>query len=224
MVNDEIKQFIIDSLPFWDKLDEQQQNRLLGTAIYTKYNKGEIIHQGDNDCIGVIIVKSGQLRTYMLSEEGKEITLFRPEPSDICILSASCVLNTITFEVHIEADQESEIAIINSFDFKAICDENIYAENFSYRITSERFSDVMWVMEQILFMSMDKRLAVFLLDEIAKTGSEEINLTHDQIAKYTGSAREVVSRMLKYFERESIVLLSRGGIKIIDKKKLRAIL
>ncbi len=76
-------------------------------------------------------------------------------------------------------------------------------------------------MQQILFMSMDKRLAIFLSDESARLGSDTIKLTHGQIALYMGSAREVVSRMLKYFSSEGIVEVSRGGIKILDKKRLR---
>lgn len=79
----------------------------------------------------------------------------------------------------------------------------------------------MWAMQQILFMSMDKRLAVFLWDEISKTEDDTVHLTHEQVARDVGSAREVVSRMLKYFTSEGIVELSRGGIKVIDKKKLR---
>ena len=79
----------------------------------------------------------------------------------------------------------------------------------------------MWVMQQILFMSMDKRLAVFLLDETAKNGTDTVKLTHEQIAKYMGSAREVVSRMLKYFAAEGLVSVSRGGIRLIDKSRLR---
>ena len=79
----------------------------------------------------------------------------------------------------------------------------------------------MWVMQQILFMSMDKRLAIFLHDESTRLGTDNLTLTHEQIAKYMGSAREVVSRMLKYFSAEGIVQVSRGGIKIIDRQKLK---
>lgn len=160
----------------------------------------------------------------MLSEEGKEITLYRLGAGDVCILSASCVLKNITFDVFIDAEQESEVILINSSVFQKICHENIYAENFSLKQTVDRFSDVMWAIEQILFMSFDKRLAIFLLDEMSKTGDNSIQLTHDQIAKYMGSAREVVSRMLKYFEKEGLVDLYRGGLKILDKDGLREIL
>ena len=77
-------------------------------------------------------------------------------------------------------------------------------------------------MQQILFMSLDKRLAIFLLDEASKLGSDTIKLTHEQIAKYMGSAREVVSRMLKYFVSEGMISSSRsGGIKLLDKARLR---
>jgi CRP/FNR family transcriptional regulator len=99
--------------------------------------------------------------------------------------------------------------------------ENVYVENFSLKETAGRFSDVMWTVEQILFMSFDKRLAWFLLDEASRTKSDEIPLTHDQIARYIGSAREVVSRMLRYFVGEGLVEQYRGGIKIVDKKRLR---
>ena len=102
--------------------------------------------------------------------------------------------------------------------------ENVYLENFTYRLTTERFSDVMWAMQQILFMSFDKRLAIFLIDEAVKTGSDEIKMTHEQIARLMGSAREVVSRMLKYFSLEGLVELSRGGVKILDRSKLRELL
>ena len=72
-------------------------------------------------------------------------------------------------------------------------------------------------------MSVDRRLAIFLTDEIAKTGSEDVRLTHDQIARYMGSAREVVSRMLKYFAQEGWVKLYRGGVQVLDRKKLQEI-
>jgi CRP/FNR family transcriptional regulator len=81
----------------------------------------------------------------------------------------------------------------------------------------------MWAMQQVLFMSMDKRLAIFLWDEMTRTGNELLTITHEQAARYVGSAREVVTRMLKYFASEGIVELSRGGIKILDKSKLRSL-
>jgi len=214
------KAFICEALTFWDKLTDQEQSLILSNVSSASYKRGENIHSYDNDCVGVLLIKSGELRAYILSEDGREITLYRLIKGEVCILSASCVLKNITFDVHIDAEQDSEVLIINSGIFEQVCNKNIYAENFSHKITVQRFSDVMKAMQQILFSSFDKRLAVFLIDEISKTGTDTISLTHEQIANYVGSAREVVSRMLKYFENIGIVKLSRGKVTVIDKKRL----
>jgi len=209
---------------FWDKLSNEQKDLLIRNASLVKYEVGRNIHSGENDCIGIFLVKSGMLRTYILSEDGREITLYRLYAGDVCILSASCVLQTITFDVFIDAGEETELLLINTTAFSKILEDNVYVQNFTYKLATERFSDVMWAMQQILFMSFDRRLAIFLNDELAKNGGDTICLTHEQIAKYVGSAREVVTRMLKHFSEEGIVELSRGGVKIIDKKKLKALL
>ena len=99
--------------------------------------------------------------------------------------------------------------------------ENIHAEAFTYRQATERFSDCMWVMQQVLFMGLDTRLAIWLLDEVARSGSKTIYATHDEIARHLGSAREAVGRMLKYFAREGLVELARGSVELIDVKRLR---
>lgn len=210
-------------LPFWSKLTANEADLILQNTRLMHYPKGKTIHGEANDCPGVLLIKKGVLCTYMLSEEGREITLYRLYEGDVCILSASCVLRQITFEVHIDAETDCDIILISAHAFESVAASNINAENFSYQLATEKFSDVMWAMQQILFMGFDKRLAVFLLDEASKTGSNVIHSTHEQIAKYTGSAREVVTRMLKRFAEDGIVELSRGEIKIIDKNKLRAL-
>jgi CRP/FNR family transcriptional regulator len=150
------------------------------------------------------MVKTGSIRIYMTSEDGREITLYRLYEGDTCLLSASCALSQITFDVSIDAVTDCEIMQIDAATFSRVFEENIYVENFAYKIITERFSDVMWAMQQILFMSFDKRLAIFLIDESSKTGSDEIKMTHEQISRLMGSAREVVSRMLKYFSSEGM--------------------
>ena len=202
---------------FWDKLTPEQQDFLWENLYPVSYQKGDIIHNGEYSCIGVVLIKTGGLRVFMLSSEGKEITLYRLGPQEVCILSASCILQNITFDVCVEA----EALLIPSAQYQKLIKQNIYAENFTYSLVVDRFSNVMWAMEQLLFMRFDKRLAIFLLDELSKTGNPRISLTHEQIAKYMGSAREVVSRMLKYFAKEGMIEMSRGGIRILDKEKLR---
>ncbi|MHB1155128.1 MAG: Crp/Fnr family transcriptional regulator [Eubacteriales bacterium] len=221
MPTDERVEMFKKHFSFWEKLTDPQKELLFNYTSDTVYDKGINIHGNNGECTGAILIRSGQLRAYMLSEEGREITLYRLYPGEICMLSASCVLKTITFDVYIDAEEKSEVSIINANIFSTLVTQNIHVENFALKLATERFSDVMWAMQQILFMSFDRRLAVFLLDETAKNDDDTIKLTHEQIAKYMGSAREVVSRMLKYFSSEGLVEYSRSGIKVLDKKQLR---
>lgn len=213
-----------NGLPFWNDLTDEQKRIISESAVIKSYKQGGMIHRSDDECRGVLLVISGQLRAYILSEDGREVTLYRLYKNDICVLSASCALDAVAFDVFIEAAEDCNLLIIPLSEFRRIMNENILVELFTYKESAERFSDVMWTLQQILFMSADKRLAHFLWDESVKTGSDTIKLTHDRIARYIGSAREVVSRMLKYFSDEGIVSLSRGRIDITDKKKLSAYL
>lgn len=224
MLSQEDKNFITHILPFWQKLTSAQQTLFFDNTTPVAFSKGESIHNGLQECAGVLMIKSGVIRIYLLSEEGREVTLYRLEADDVCVLSASCVLQNIDFDVFVDADTDCEILQLNAQTFSKLSAENVYAELFSYKMATERFSDVMWAMQQILFTSFDKRLAAFLIEETDKLGSDELKMTHEQIAKYLGSAREVVSRMLKYFSKEGYIVLSRGGIKILDKKRLREIM
>ena len=208
------------TFPFWSKLSTIDKEKMCRTAHQVHFKKGTNIHDG-NECTGVILVKSGSLRLYMLSEDGKEITLYRIFPGEMCMLSASCVLETVTFDVFVDSEENSDCVVIGGCIFEDLSRRMPEVKIFALETALSRFSDVMWVMQQILFMSMDKRLAIFLIDESAKRGSDTITLTHEQIAKYMGSAREVVSRMLKYFASEGLVEVSRGGIKLLDKKRIR---
>lgn len=211
-----------DTFPFWKKISGKEKKFICSNSTDVIYKKGETIHDS-TECSGVIFVRSGCLRVYIMSDEGRDITLYRLYKGDMCMLSASCVLSSITFDVFIDAEENSECYVINGHSFMKISNDNPDVKIFSLETAVSRFSDVMWVMQQILFMSMDKRLAIFLLDEASRTGSDFIRITHEQIAKYIGSAREVVSRMLKYFANEGIVEPSRKGITILDKPRLRAL-
>ena len=213
--------FFRQYFPFWDKLTASQQDRLCAATHPARYEKGETVH-GMGGCSGVLVVESGCLRGYLLSEEGREITLFRAFPGEVCILSAPCALRTFSLDVMIDAEEDSSLLVIDGPEFAGVARENLYAENFALSSAAGRLSDAVWVMQQILFMRFDQRLAVFLLEESEKDGPV-LKLTHDQIARYMGSAREVVSRMLRYFTSEGIVRVSRGTVEVIDKKKLRSL-
>lgn len=221
MTSTELSALFSETFPFWESMSDTDKDSFIRTAAHVQFKKGNTIHTGE-ECTGVILIKSGSLRIYLLSDEGKEITLYRLYPGDICMLSASCVLDAITFDVFVDAEESSECVVVGGCAYEALSLHMPEAKIFALETALSRFSDVMWVLQQVLFMSMDKRLAIFLLDEISKNHSDTVSLTHEQIAKYMASAREVVSRMLKYFATEGIVEVSRGGIKVLDKKRLRA--
>ena len=206
--------------PFWNEISDKDREFICKNSISLSYKKGTNVHDS-SECSGVFFIRSGCLRVYMMSEDGKDITLYRLYAGDMCMLSASCVLKTITFDVFIDAEEDSECYVVNGPAYAAISERCPNVKIFSLELAVSKFSDVMWVMQQILFMSLDKRLAIFLCDESARIKSDIILLTHEQIAKYIGSAREVVSRMLKYFANEGIIEVSRKGIKILDKNRLR---
>ena len=221
MYNQELSRLFESVFPFWNKMSDADKETFLRSSQRVVFKKGTNIHDG-NKCTGVILVKSGSLRMYLLSEDGKEVTLSRLFAGDMCMLSASCVLDAITFDVFVDSEENSECVVVGGCAYEDLSRRMPEAKIFALESAISRFSDIMWVMQQILFMSMDKRLAIFLLDEIAQNGGDTIKLTHEQIAKYMGSAREVVSRMLKYFASEGILSVSRSeGIKILNKRRLR---
>lgn len=213
--------FYLKKLPFWEHLSEAEKDMALKNSQIVKYSKNEFIHSCNAKCLGLISVISGQVRVSMFSEEGREITLFRLFENDTCILAASCVINQITFDVEMSAEEETYVLIINAKTILELIKHNIYAECCFYQLATEKFSEVMWSMQQLLFMGFDKRLAIFLYEEYNRTKQPIIEMTHEQIAKNIGSAREVVSRMLKRFSQEKIVELKRGQIEITDLAALK---
>ena len=209
--------------PIWNKLTPAQQERISSTTILHTAEGGTLLHDGGPDCLGLLLVKSGQLRAYMLSEEGREVTICRFFEMDICLFSASCVMRNMQFSVFIEAEKDSEIFVIPACLYQNLMDESLPLANFSHNLITSHLSDVMWLMEQIMWKSFDKRLAAFLLEECAVEGSNSLKITHEKIANHMGTAREVVTRMLRYFQSEGMVKLTRGTVDIVDEKKLRAL-
>lgn len=214
---------ISEFLPFWKDLTAVQQHMLADSAKERTIKKGTVIYNGSSDCLGLLLVSSGQLRAYILSEEGREITIYRLFDRDTCMFSASCMLQNLQFDITIEAEKDSDLWIIPPDIFKTLMNESLPVSNFVNQVIAGRFSEVMWLIEQILWKSFDKRLADFLLEESNIEGSDVIKMTHEKIANHLGTAREVVTRMLRYFQNENILHLSRGTIEIVDKKRLREI-
>jgi len=210
-------------LPFWNKLTPEQRQRVENVIEFRQIKKDTHIHDSSADCLGLVAVRSGQLRAYILSEDGREITISRLTQYDVSLLSASCVMTDMQFNVMIEAEKDSEFWSIPACLFKNLVDESLAVSNYSRNLLSGNFSELMWLMEQIMWKSFDKRLAAFLLEEVRLEESDTLRITHEKIANHMGTAREVVTRMLRYFQNEGMVQLTRGTIEITDRDKLETL-
>ena len=209
--------------PIWNKLNPGQQERISAASQYQKVKSGTVLHDGSPECLGMLLVKSGQLRAYILSEEGREVTIYRLFDHDCCLFSAACIMSSLQFEVIIETEKDSEIFIIPPSVYQKLMNESLPVSKYTNDLMATRFSDIMWLMEQIMWKSFDKRLAAFLVEEAAIEGTNLLKVTHEKIANHMGTAREVVTRMLRYFQGEGLVKLSRGTIEITDEAGLNAL-
>lgn len=196
---------------------------MIRTSAVRKFHRGNLLHSGSSECTGLFLVLSGQLRAFTVSRDGREITLYRLFERDICLFSASCIMNSIQFDVSITAEKDAEVLIIPSDIYKSIMDTSAPLANYTNEVMASRFSDVMWLIDQIMWKSFDKRLADFLLSESNIEDTDTLKITHEEIGNHLGNPREVVTRMLKYFVSEGLVTLSRGTIKIINREKLSEI-
>ena len=207
--------------PIWNKLTDLQKEKLEQSAVRRTVKKGTLLHNGDTDCQGLLLVEEGQLRAYILSEEGREVTIYRLFAMDLCLFSASCLMNSIQFDITIETEKDTSLWMIPPDVYKEVMEESAAAANFTNEVMASRFSEVMWLMEQVLWKSFDRRLAAFLTEESILEGTGELKITHEKIAAHLGTAREVVTRMLKYFQTEGLVRLSRGTVEVLDSEGLR---
>ena len=210
-------------LPVFPQLTAAQQQTLQSTIVPRTVKPGELLHDGSADCAGLVLIQSGQLRAYSLSDEGREVTLYRLFDMDICLFSASCVMNNIQFDVIVQAEKESQVYVIPPYVYKRLVEESAILANYINQLLSSRFSEVMWLMEQVMWKSMDRRLAAFLIEEARLEGTAALKLTHEKIANHLGTAREVITRMLRYFQSEGMVTLTRGAVELTNTDKLEAL-
>ena len=207
----------------WSRLTPGQQNRMLEQLQERQVKKGTVLHNGSEDCTGLLLIKSGQFRAYILSKEGREITIYRLFDRDLCLFSASCVMRSIQFDVTVKAEKDTEFWVIPAEVYQQLMEQSAAVANYTNEIMSARFSEVMWLMEQVMWKSMDRRVAAFLLEEAAIESARRLNITHETIANHLGTHREVVTRMLRYFQGEGMVKLSRGVVELLDEQKLTAL-
>lgn len=212
-----------EAFPLWNALNEAQQGRLQSAVALKRVAKGTIIHNGSADCTGLLLINAGQLRAFILSEDGREITIYRLFDMDICLFSAACMMRNIQFDITIEAEKDSDIWVVPADVYMQIMKESAPVANYTNEIMAGRFSEVVWLIEQIMWKRQDARLAAFLVEESRLEQSSVLKITHERIAAHLGTAREVITRMLRYFQSEGMLRLSRGSIELTDIKRLEAL-
>lgn len=209
--------------PVWDQLTQAQQGLITGRLTERRAERGAVIHRGGLECTGVLVIRSGQIRAYSLSADGREITLYRLFEGDLCLFSAPCMMRSIQFDVTFQAEKDTVYWDIPAEVYRQIMEQSAPVANFTNEIMATRFSEVMWLMEQILWKRFDQRLAGFLLEEAGIESTNVLRITQEAIGRHMGNPREVVTRMLKYFSGEGYVRLSRGTVELCNIKKLREI-
>ncbi len=211
----------LSKLPFWPKLSAAERETASRAAYLRSYDRGQPIYDGGSACLGLVCVLSGGVRAYLLSEEGREVTLFRLKPDDVCVLSASCVLRQISFALHLAAEQPCGLLVLPAAAFERLERSSEAVRAFVNELMAERFSGAMQTVQTLLFERFDRRLADFLLSECEKNDTRELHMTHEEIARQLSSAREVVARTLKRFSDSGAVELRRGVVRIADMDRLR---
>ena len=211
-------------ISFYNYLTPEEQDLLDRSMQQVSCRKGQVVHRHGDACVGLIFVRRGRLAFSILSEEGREITVFRVEKGSACILSAACVLQSLEFESQITAEVNADISILPAPILSRLMNANRDVERLVYKQAVGQYSSVLHTMQQIIFLSLEKRLATFLLEERQRRKSPSFSSTHEQIARYIGSSREVVTRMLNQFAGRGIVTLGRGTVTVLDPDALEDII
>ncbi len=216
-----MEDFFESNFSFWKYLKEDEKELIRTRIIEVHKKKGMIITHGGEECTGPIAIKKGRARAYITSLNGEEITLYRVIPGETCILSAACMIKNMNITINMEMEEDADLIIIPKCVFKQISDNNIQVKEYVLEMVSEKFSEIMGLFSQFAFSNMANRLAQKLLEHRDLEQSDILIITHDILARDLGTAREVVTRLLKQFQIEGLVELSRGKIKLLNIEKLR---
>lgn len=207
------------SFPFLlEPANQEIKEQFLKHVSVKQFPAGQFICWEGDVCAQLAVVLSGTVRVYKIGESGREITLYRIEESDSCILTASCILSHIRFPALAVVEREVRAALIPAHILHQWVKKYGVWQGYVFELMSKRLADVIATVEEIAFRRVDVRIAEFLAGLAEE--QTDIAITHQEIAYELGTAREVVSRILKDFERANIISLSRGSITIQNKQAL----
>lgn len=212
---------MLENLPFYPYLNAEEKSFLAASVRSYTVKRGEVIHSHNADCLGLLSVLSGTVSVSALSDDGKEVSVFLLKKGDTCTLSAACIMKSFDADVHFLAETNVTLSVLPAAPLNQVMHVNLRVECEIYKMASSLFGRVMQAMQRLLFFSIPHRIADFLLQESGGKDGVSLRLTHEQLAKYIGSAREVVTLCLKRFQENGYVTLSYGKITVIDAKALR---
>lgn len=209
---------ITRALPLLKKAEAELLREFRQKAFFIKIPKGrDVFIEGDQvDAIALLI--SGVVRVYKIGETGREITLYRFGNGESCILTANAILSQKSFPAVATVEKEAEAVMIPAEAFREWVRRYDIWREFVFELLSQRLAAVMAIVEEVAFQRMDARLADLIAEQ--SRNSDQIRMTHQQIAAELGSSREVISRILEDFSAEGIIEVSRGSIKIMDREAL----
>ena len=200
-----------DIFPVFRKAPEELVEGIISASQLQNFPAGLQIYLEGDACSAIALVLSGGIRVYKTGEGGREITLYDIEKGENCILNASCILSRHSYPANAVTTEAGEILLIPAADFKRLIERYEQMRDFVFTILSERLGLVMALVEEIAFGRLDRRLTEYIQ---TKSADGKLQITHQKIADDLGTSREVVSRILKDFERKGLVRLSRNLIEL----------
>lgn len=211
----------IQGLPFYEYLTDEQKEIVLNNSEIASYKKGEVITGLINHCVGPFLILEGEVRAIIDDENFREITLFELRANEVGLLSAACVLEHITFDAKFVVERDSVLLTVKSCAVKKIMEANAEVRCVIFETLTDRFSLCMTTLHGLLFTRYERRMAAFLVERYVYTGETEFNITQEEIAKMTSSAREVAGKTIRQFAKDGIIEYGRGKVKLIDIQKLK---
>lgn len=211
---------VLETFPFFATLPAATRDALLASAVTKKLSHKQVLVRDGGECRYLPFVLEGALRLYKTSPGGREITLYRIEKGESCILSATCILNDGSFPAIAEAEGDTEILLIPSKIIADNVDDHPEWRRFLFGLYAKRLEDVLMLVDEVAFHHMDARLAAYLL-RTAAARARTVDRTHGEIADELGTSREVVTRILKDFETDGLIETSRGRIRVLEPARLQ---
>lgn len=211
---------IRSAFDFLNQTDDASLAQFLQSVSVAKLEPGQHVCQQGDECSHLALVMSGTARIYKLGENGREITLYRIERGESCILTASCILSQIPFPAFAVCEEPIEAAVVPSGQVRKWLAESPIWRDYVFGLVAHRMVDIISLVEEVVFRRMDQRIADYLIQSSAHNG-QRIETTHQLMASDLGTSREVVSRILKDFEISGLIRVGRGSVEVLDQAELQ---